>query len=137
MKVRTGSQARMADPSQKLKLLHPHSGPDAWRSYLMQIPLGAPEGSVRALISLFVIIFGMVVLVLQNQLGVKNVEAISGFIGIVITFYFTSRSNDQTQTAVDAVHKAAAGATEAGVEPTFVSPAAIWITCRRIPAWSG
>ncbi len=88
-------------------------GPDAWRSYLMQLPLGAPDGSVRALVSIFVIVFGLIVLVLQKPLGLENVEAISGFIGIVITFYFTSRSNDQVQRATDAARDAASNANTA------------------------
>ncbi len=84
--------------------------PDAaWRTYLMQLPLGAPEGSIRALISIYVIVFGLLVLVMQKQLGLDNVEAMSGFVGIVITFYFTTRSGEQTTkavgTAVDAAEK--------------------------------
>jgi hypothetical protein len=88
-------------------------GPDAWRTYLLQLPLGAPDGSVRALVSIFVIVFGMIVLVLQKPLGLANVEAISGFIGIVITFYFTARSNDQVQKATDAARDAANNANAA------------------------
>jgi hypothetical protein len=89
------------------------SSPDSdsnWRMYLMQLPLGAPEGSVRALVSMYVIVFGFLVLVMQNQLGLSNVDAIAGFVGIVITFYFTSRTNDQAtkavNSAVDAANKA-------------------------------
>jgi len=85
---------------------------DAWRNYLMQLPLGAPEGSIRGLISFYVIVFGLLVLIFQNQLGLQNVEVIAGFIGIVITFYFTARTNDQANkavtTAVDAANKATA-----------------------------
>jgi hypothetical protein len=87
----------------------PESDTD-WRMYLMQLPLGAPEGSVRALVSMYVIVFGFLVLVMQNQLGLTNVDAIAGFVGIVITFYFTSRTNDQANkavnSAVDAANKA-------------------------------
>jgi hypothetical protein len=83
---------------------------DAWRNYLMQLPLGAPEGSIRGLISFYVIVFGLLVLIFQNQLGLQNVEVIAGFIGIVITFYFTARTADQANkavtTAVDAANKA-------------------------------
>ncbi|MBK1660410.1 hypothetical protein [Paracraurococcus ruber] len=78
---------------------------DAWRAYL-QLPLGVPDGSIRALVSLFVIIFGLVVLVLQKPLGVTSVEAISGFIGIVITFYFTSRTSSDAQRTTDAARDA-------------------------------
>ena len=72
-------------------------GPGKWRTYLMQLPLGAPEGSVRALLSLFVVVFGLVVLALQGYLGLGNVEAIAGFVGMVITFYFTSRAGEQSR----------------------------------------
>jgi hypothetical protein len=83
---------------------------EAWRNYLMQLPLGAPEGSIRGLISFYVIVFGLLVLIFQNQLGLQNVEVIAGFIGIVITFYFTARTTDQAakvaSSAVDAANKA-------------------------------
>ncbi len=85
---------------------------DAWRNYLMQLPLGAPEGSIRGLISFYVIVFGLLVLIFQNQLGLQNVEVIAGFIGIVITFYFTSRTTDQTNKAVNTAVDAAKQATE-------------------------
>lgn len=81
-------------------------GSEGWKTYL-NMPLGVPDGSVRALVSLFVIIFGLVVLVLQKQIGVSNVEAISGFIGIVITFYFTARSGNEAQKVADAAQAAA------------------------------
>jgi hypothetical protein len=85
---------------------------DAWRNYLMQLPLGAPEGSIRGLISFYVIVFGLLVLIFQNQLGLQNVEVIAGFIGIVITFYFTARTTDQANKAVNSAVDAAKQATE-------------------------
>jgi hypothetical protein len=84
-----------------------------WRTYLMQLPLGAPEGSIRALISMYVIVFGLLVLVMQKRLGVTSSEAITGFIGVVITFYFTSRSNDQAQKVTEAAKAATDSATQA------------------------
>ncbi len=81
-----------------------------WRTYLTQLPLGAPEGSVRALISIYVIVFGLLVLVLQNQLALANGDAISGFVGIVITFYFTSRAGDQNARAASSAADAASQA---------------------------
>lgn len=89
------------------------AGAESWRAQLMQLPLGVPEGSVRALISIFVIMFGLLVLVLQNQLGVRSVEAISGFVGIVITFYFTTRSGEQAQKTVEAARDAVSSANAA------------------------
>src|SRR5262249_38549311 len=75
-----------------------------------------PEGSVRALASLFVIMFGLLALVLQTQLGLANVEAISGFVGIVITFYFTARGNEQAQRTTEAAQKATDAAQKAASE---------------------
>lgn len=94
-----------------------------WRAFLMQLPLGAPEGSVRALVSLFVIIFGFVVLATQRRLGLSNSEALSGFVGAVIAFYFASRGNDQLQKAAAVATGAAANAvaaseTAAGISST-------------------
>ncbi|CAB3748432.1 hypothetical protein LMG29542_00661 [Paraburkholderia humisilvae] len=77
-----------------------------WRKYLMQLPLGAPEGSVRALITLFIVVFGLIVLALQNYLGLDNANAIAGFVGSVIAFYFAARNSDQVQKAVELAHDA-------------------------------
>jgi hypothetical protein len=87
-------------------------GSDKWRKYLVQLPLGAPEGSVRALISLFIVVFGFIVLAAQSYLGLDNANAISGFVGSIIAFYFTSRNSDQIQKAVEQAHNAAKDTTE-------------------------
>jgi hypothetical protein len=76
------------------------AGPQRWRNYLLQLPLGAPEGSIRALLSLFVIVFGFLVIAMQGYLGLGNTEAIAGFVGAVITFYFTSRNSEQARKAI-------------------------------------
>ncbi|OAN58882.1 hypothetical protein [Sphingomonas sp. TDK1] len=72
---------------------------------LLNLPLGIPEGSVRALLSLFVIVFGFAVVVLQEPLGLRSAEAITGFIGAVIAFYFSTRTE---QAVRDTTEKAAA-----------------------------
>ena len=100
-------------------------GNDNYRSQLLQLPLGVPDGSIRALLSIFVIIFGLIVLVLQRRLGLDNVEAISGFVGIVITFYFTARSGDQVQKAVDAANQATTNANTAVAKVTEETKAQI------------
>ncbi|MFM0631225.1 hypothetical protein [Paraburkholderia xenovorans] len=82
-------------------------GPHRWRSYLLQLPLGAPEGSVRALLSLFVVVFGFLVIAMQGYLALGNTEAIAGFVGAVITFYFTSRNSEQARKAIAQAHAAA------------------------------
>jgi hypothetical protein len=76
------------------------AGPHKWRTYLLQLPLGAPEGSVRALLSLFVVVFGFLVIAMQGYLGLSNTEAIAGFVGVVITFYFTARNSEQARKAI-------------------------------------
>lgn len=86
-------------------------------SALLNLPLGMPEGSVRALLSLFVIVFGFVIVVFQNALGLKSAEAITGFIGAVIAFYFSSRTEqavrETTEKAVAAQAKAEQATTAA------------------------
>ncbi|WP_429268375.1 hypothetical protein [Paraburkholderia sp. EB58] len=77
----------------------------------MRLPLGAPEGSVRALITLFIVVFGFVVLALQNDLGINNANAIAGFVGTVIAFYFASRSGDAAQKAAELAHDASTDTT--------------------------
>lgn len=85
---------------------------DRWRKYLMRLPLGAPEGSVRALITLFIVIFGFVVLALQSDLQLDNANAIAGFVGSVIAFYFAARSGDAAQKAAELAHDAATDTTK-------------------------
>jgi hypothetical protein len=63
------------------------------------LPLGAPDGSVRALLSMFIIVFGFYLLAFQKPLGMANGEALAGFIGAVISFYFVSRSNAEAREA--------------------------------------
>ena len=53
-------------------------GPHKWRTYLLQLPLGAPEGRIRVLLSLFVLVFGFVVIAIQHYLNIGNSEAIAG-----------------------------------------------------------
>jgi hypothetical protein len=83
------------------------AGPQRWRTYLLQLPLGAPEGSIRALLSLFVVVFGFLVIAMQGYLGLGNTEAIAGFVGSVITFYFTSRNSEQARKAIVQAQSAA------------------------------
>jgi hypothetical protein len=83
------------------------AGPQRWRTYLLQLPLGAPEGSIRALLSLFVVVFGFLVIAMQSYLGLGNTEAIAGFVGSVITFYFTSRNSEQARKAIVQAQSAA------------------------------
>lgn len=68
---------------------------------LATLPLGMPEGSIRALLSIFVIVFGFAIVVLQETLGLRNAEAITGFIGAVIAFYFATRSEAAARESAD------------------------------------
>ncbi|MFB9126788.1 hypothetical protein ACFFYR_27840 [Paraburkholderia dipogonis] len=74
-------------------------GPQKWRDHLLQLPLGAPEGSIRALLSLFVVTFGIIALALQKYLDISSPEALTSFVTAVITFYFTSRASEQARKA--------------------------------------
>jgi hypothetical protein len=85
---------------------------DRWRRYLMRLPLGAPEGSVRALITVFIVVFGFVMLALQHDLQIENVSTISGFVGTVIAFYFATRSGDAAQKAAELAHDASTDTTK-------------------------
>ncbi|MGG5810184.1 hypothetical protein [Falsiroseomonas sp. CW058] len=109
---------------------------------LLDLPLGVPEGSIRALLSVFIIVFGFLMLAFAGPLGLRAGEALTGFIGAVISFYFASRSNersaqtaeaakqaaDQATAAVsrasDAVNSAAAAATQAGAAATSAAASA-------------
>ncbi|MFM0236582.1 hypothetical protein [Paraburkholderia phytofirmans] len=105
-------------------------GPHKWRTYLLQLPLGAPEGSVRALLSLFVVVFGFLVIAMQGYLSLGNTEAIAGFVGAVITFYFTSRNSEQARKAILQAH-AAADATATNVANVIQTAADAATTAQR------
>ena len=61
---------------------------------LTELPCGVPDGTIRALISCFIIIFGFLLIGLQKPLGLASAEALTGFIGAVISFYFVTRSGE-------------------------------------------
>ncbi|HEV7263944.1 MAG TPA: hypothetical protein VGN83_03370 [Falsiroseomonas sp.] len=92
------------------------------------LPLGAPEGSVRALVSIFIIVFGFLLLALQGPLGLRATEAVTGFLGTVITFYFASRTTEQSRQIVEgakqAVERATTAAENAGTAANNASAAA-------------
>jgi hypothetical protein len=75
---------------------------------LTELPCGVPDGTIRALISCFIIIFGFLLIGLQKPLGLASAEALTGFIGAVISFYFATRSGEQAR------HAAARAETAAG-----------------------
>jgi hypothetical protein len=77
------------------------------------LPLGVPEGSIRALLSVFIIVFGFVLLAFQEALGLRSGEALTGFIGTVITFYFATRSSEQSRRIVEGAQEAVQRATQA------------------------
>lgn len=66
---------------------------------LTELPCGVPDGTIRALISCFIIIFGFLLIGLQKPLGLASAEALTGFIGAVISFYFVTRSGETRQGA--------------------------------------
>ncbi|MGD2134047.1 MAG: hypothetical protein PVI23_14730 [Maricaulaceae bacterium] len=74
---------------------------DEARMRYLELPFGVPAGTVRGLAALLVIVLGLAVLVVQNQLGIESGEAVAGFITAVITFYFVTRQQTQTEEKID------------------------------------
>ena len=52
-------------------------------------PLWLPPGSVRSLLALFVVIVGVGYLIFVDQ-----AEAVIGFVGLALGYYFGMRTND-------------------------------------------
>ncbi|RYI98943.1 MAG: hypothetical protein EON47_18180, partial [Acetobacteraceae bacterium] len=73
-------------------LAEARAGGAAALARLTELPCGVPDGTIRALISCFIIIFGFLLIGLQKPLGLASAEALTGFIGAVISFYFVTRS---------------------------------------------
>ncbi|MBL6456566.1 hypothetical protein JMJ55_14625 [Belnapia sp. T6] len=72
------------------------AGPAAF-ARLTELPCGVPDGTIRALISCFIVIFGFLLIGLQRPLGLASAEALTGFIGAVISFYFATRQGEQSR----------------------------------------
>lgn len=83
---------------------------------LTELPFAAPDGTMRAVLSFFIIVFGFVLLALQSRLGLSSGEALSGFIGAVISFYFAARTGEQAKQAADAAAEAARNASTAATD---------------------
>ncbi|WP_313539884.1 hypothetical protein [Sphingomonas sp.] len=80
---------------------------------LSRLPLGLPDGSIRAIISLFIVIVGFLVLAFQKTLEVESATAIAGFVGAIISFYFATRNE---AAATQAASQANAALQEASKE---------------------
>jgi len=78
-----------------------------------RLPLGLPDGSVRAIISLFIVVIGFLILAFQQALKVETAAAISGFIGAIISFYFATRNEATTRDSAVAANQALTTATQA------------------------
>ena len=72
--------------------LSPNDDPSTREIPYTRLPLGLPDGSIRAIISLFIVIIGFLILAFQKALMLDSAEAISGFIGAIISFYFATRN---------------------------------------------
>jgi hypothetical protein len=97
------------------------AAPDA---RLAHLPLGVPEGSVRALLSVFIIVFGFLLLAFAGPLGLGAGEALTGFIGAVISFYFASRAGERSARAAEEAKEAAQQARSAAEAAAHAGPAA-------------
>lgn len=104
----------------------------------LELPLGVPEGTVRALVSVFIIVFGFLLLALQGPLALTASEAVTGFLGTVITFYFASRAAEQSRHLVegakDAADRAGRAAESAGTAANSASAAATDAVARTAAA---
>lgn len=98
------------------RALPPDAKENPFLTRYMDLPLGAPEGTVRALLSIFIIVFGFLLLSLSQQLRITSGEALTGFIGAVISFYFASRANEQSRQAASAAASVAQKANEIATE---------------------
>jgi hypothetical protein len=90
----------LAALSRRLQAAAQQAGPTAF-ARLTELPCGVPDGTIRALISCFIVIFGFLLIGLQKPLGLASAEALTGFIGAVISFYFATRQTEQARAAAD------------------------------------
>lgn len=75
------------------------------------LPFGVPEGTIRGIVSILIIVLGIAVLVVQGPLGIESSEAIASFVGAVIAFYFVTREQAQTRGAIEQSAEALRNAT--------------------------
>jgi hypothetical protein len=94
----TGMAWLLAGLARRLQAAAQQAGPPAF-ARLTELPCGVPDGTIRALISCFIIIFGFLLIGLQKPLGLASAEALTGFIGAVISFYFATRQSEQARAA--------------------------------------
>lgn len=123
-----GSWVMLRRLAREMQALAPQPGGAQLPGRLMDLPLGVPEGSIRALLSIFIIVLGFLLLALQGPLGLGSGEALTGFIGAVISFYFAARSGDQArqvaESAADAARRAA-GAADRAMDATTAATASL------------
>jgi hypothetical protein len=78
------------------------------------MPLGVPEGTVRACIGLFIIVLGVAAIVFQRQLSLGTTGELAGLLGTVLGFYFGTRTGSgDREAAREATRTAAERAAEA------------------------
>ncbi|MBL6078303.1 hypothetical protein JMJ56_09825 [Belnapia sp. T18] len=97
----TGMAWLLSALARRLQVAAQQAGPTAF-ARLTELPCGVPDGTIRALISCFIIIFGFLLIGLQKPLGLASAEALTGFIGAVISFYFATRQTEQARAATPA-----------------------------------
>jgi hypothetical protein len=72
------------------------------------MPLGVPEGTIRACIGLFIIVLGVCAIVFQRQLGLGTTGELAGLLGTVLGFYFGTRSTSGDREAAREATRVAA-----------------------------
>lgn len=58
---------------------------------LKSLPLGLPEGTVRAALGLVIVTLGLTAILFQRSLGLASTGEIAGLLGTVLGFYFGAR----------------------------------------------
>jgi hypothetical protein len=118
-----GMAVLLAGLARRLQAAAQGAGPAAF-ARLTELPCGVPDGTIRALISCFIVIFGFLLIGLQKPLGLASAEALTGFIGAVISFYFATRQTEQARAAAPAAGPIPAGTVQPAPESTLAQRAA-------------
>ncbi|WP_114377471.1 hypothetical protein [Elioraea thermophila] len=84
---------------------------------LKSLPLGLPEGTVRAALGLVIVTLGLTAILFQRSLGLPSTGEIAGLLGTVLGFYFGARgAGAEREREADAAREAEAKAARAEAE---------------------
>ena len=84
---------------------------------LKSLPLGLPEGTVRAALGLVIVTLGLTAILFQRPLGLASTGEIAGLLGTVLGFYFGARgAGGERQREAEAAREAEGRAARAEAE---------------------